>query len=101
VPERAQLCRSFADVARPVAVAFGERCGIGEPVQSEIFDDARRGVDRVLGPAPAPATRPGRLDRTEQRVGLVDERDVGLGPRHVLGVAHATAVEERLLVVVE
>ena len=93
--------RSLADLTRSVAVALGERRGVGEPVQPEIFDHARRGVDRVLGPAPAPAPRASGLDRTEQRVGLVDERDVGLGPRRVFGVAYAAAVEERLLVVVE
>ena len=68
VPERAQFGGSLADLTRAVAVALGERRGVGETVQPEIFDHARRGVDRVLGPAPAPATRASGLDRTEDLV---------------------------------
>ena len=47
------------------------------------------------------ATRPCRFDRTEQCVGLVDDRDVGIGPRRVRDVVRARSVQELLLVVVE
>src|SRR5207344_3003593 len=43
--------------------------------------------------------RPCRLDRTEARVGLVDERDVVFGPRDGRDVAGAGAMQEALLLV--
>ena len=59
----------------------------------------RRGVVTAAPPA-TPAPRPRRLGRTEQRVRLVDQREVGFGPRDVADVLGTRAVQQRLLVVV-
>ena len=73
--------------------------GAGEP---QLLDDALRGLERLgVLAAPASRARSRRLDRPEQRVGLVDDRDVGVGPRRVRHVVGTGAVQQLLLVVVE
>ena len=64
-------------------------------MQAEVLDHAVRRIERVLRRAAAPAAGSGRFDRTEQRVGFVDQRDVGLAPRDLLHVRVAAAMEAR------
>ena len=62
----------------------------------------RRGLLELGVAAGAPArARTGRARRTEERVGFVDEREVGVGPRDRGDVGTALAEQERLLVVGE
>ena len=86
-------------VGLPVAVTVRERRGIREAVQSQVLDHAHRSVDRFIRAATATAARPRRLDRTDQRIGFIDQGDVALAPGRVRDLAVATTVQQRDLFV--
>ena len=77
---------SPSSAGRGVAAVSPRDLGRGdEAADTEIRHDTRGSVVAAAPPSP-PASVASGLRRTQQRVGLVDEGEVGLGPRHVAHV---------------
>ncbi len=84
-------------VAVVAAVARGNVGRAHERADAEVFDHALPERECVcIGTTPAPFTRLRGFHGTEQRIGFVDERDVGVGPMRVGDVAGPRTVQQVL-----
>ena len=97
VAERARLVVVWPTAATVAAVAVDQlSAAVGEAADAELVDRAARLLELLVAVATSPARR-GRAADTgpEQRVGLVDQREVGVGPRRRRATSARALAESR------